>query len=275
MRRRHDDHPQRGQNPPQTVEITLLGGFSVTIDGHRSEGRSWIRRGAADLVKVLALAPGHRLHREKVMDLLWPDTSPEAAAPRLHKAAHFARRVTGHDRAVVLRQEMVSLFPDAALTVDAVRFEELARAAVDTGAADTARAALAWYGGELLPDDPYEDWAVDRRELLHLRHLEVLRVAGEWRELATLDPTNDEAHLELVRRHLEAGDAPAIVTEVERLERLYASELDLRPAITSTPRVEALLTELADLVHRQKRVLSELATASAAGDELVASGERP
>src|SRR4051794_39106548 len=44
-----------------TVEISLLGGFRVTVAGHQTPGRAWSRRSAAALVKILALAPGHRL----------------------------------------------------------------------------------------------------------------------------------------------------------------------------------------------------------------------
>ena len=106
------------------------------------------------------------------------------------------------------------LFPDAEVTVDAVRFEQLARVAVREGDPVAARDALAWYRGELLPGDRYEEWAADRREMLHLRHLDVLRVAGEWRELVELDPTDEEAHVELMRRHLDAGDGAAAAARV-------------------------------------------------------------
>jgi hypothetical protein len=44
------------------------------------------------VVKVLALAPGRRLHREQVIDLIWPGDTIAEAVPKLHKAAHFARR---------------------------------------------------------------------------------------------------------------------------------------------------------------------------------------
>jgi len=41
---------------------------------------------------VLALSPGHRLHREQAMALLWPDLAPKAALNNLHYALHVARR---------------------------------------------------------------------------------------------------------------------------------------------------------------------------------------
>ncbi len=258
------------------VEITVLGGFRVFVDGSATAARGWARRPAAALVKVLALAPGNRLHREQALDLLWPDESPYRSAPRLHKAAHHARRAAGRHDAVVLRGEVVWLFPGANIIVDAIRFEELARVAVRDGNVVAAREALGWYHGELLPDDRYEDWATDRREHLHLRRLDLLRIAGEWRDLAELDPTNEEAHVELMRRHLAAGDGAASVRQYEHLRHVLGRDLGVEPGEEarkvlleagqmlpphqdrSPSRMDALLAELAHLVGRQRAVLDEL-----------------
>ncbi|MGZ4480448.1 MAG: AfsR/SARP family transcriptional regulator, partial [Nocardioidaceae bacterium] len=78
------------------INIRLLGGFSVGRARGDVPAEAWNRRGAAALVKLLALADGRRMHREQVMDALWPDAPPASAANRLHKAAHFVRRATGH-----------------------------------------------------------------------------------------------------------------------------------------------------------------------------------
>src|SRR5262245_10428840 len=93
------------------VRVTLPGGFRLDVDGTPTPAGGWARRSAAALIKLLALAPGRGMHREEVMDLLWPDDSPEQSAPRLHKAAHFARRAAGRADAVVLRGDVVWLFP--------------------------------------------------------------------------------------------------------------------------------------------------------------------
>jgi len=138
------------------VEVRVLGGFEVRIDGDPVPADRWQRRQAATLVKLLSLAPSQRLHREQVIDALWPDLAIDEAAPRLHKAAHFARRLTGVADAVVLRDETVALFPGAELAVDAVSFENLGTQALTARAADAAGAALAVYRGDLLPRDLYE-----------------------------------------------------------------------------------------------------------------------
>jgi DNA-binding SARP family transcriptional activator len=267
--------PTRPAGSRPSVTITVLGRFGVAVDGIATPDRTWTRRSAAALVKVLALAPGHSLHREQVMDLLWPDESPARSAPRLHKAAHFARQAAGRHDAVVLRGDVVSLFPDTDLTVDAIRFEQLARVALREADPHVAREALAWYGGELLPGDLYEDWASDRREMLRLRRLDVLRVAGEWREVAELDPSDHEAHVELVRRHLAAGAGAAALHEYEHLERVLEREQGTGGATTlplsrlGSGRVGDLLTELAELMCRQRTVLAELDALGAPPPRLV------
>lgn len=112
------------------IRVTLLGRFAVTVGGVPVAEAAWKRRHAAAVVKVLALAPGRRLHREQVIDLSWPDDTITAAVPKLHKAAHYARHAIGVPGAVVLRGDQVLLCPGAAVTVDAAEFEKLARPAL-------------------------------------------------------------------------------------------------------------------------------------------------
>lgn len=57
---------------PRTCAVRLLGGFLVEVDGVAVPADAWRHRRGADLVKLLALAPEHRVHREQLMDRLWP-----------------------------------------------------------------------------------------------------------------------------------------------------------------------------------------------------------
>ena len=151
-----------------SLAVTLLGGFAVAVDDVPVPPDAWARRHAAALVKLLALAPGHRLHREQVLDALWPGVDPESATPRLHKVAHYARRALGTDTAVTLRQDTVLLGGDGRvdgldIRVDVDEFEAQGRAALAAGSAELAAAALEGYGGPLLPEDVYEEWVEERR----------------------------------------------------------------------------------------------------------------
>ena len=225
------------------VEISLLGRFAVLVDGAHPPETHWARRNAAVLVKVLALAPDRRLHREQVLDMVWPDEPIEQAAPKLHKAAHFARRAIGVPGAVTLRGDAVLLCPDAEVTVDVARFEELAAAALATADSNLAREALAAYGGELLPQDRYADWAEPRREQLRHTHLDLLRLAGRWERVVEIDDTDEAAHLELMRRYARGGDRHAALRQYERLDRSLRRELGVAPADETVQLRDRLLVE--------------------------------
>src|SRR5207253_7647459 len=129
------------------IRIRLLGRFEVAVNGGAVADSGWTRRHAATLVKLLALTPGRRLHREEVLDAVWPDDDIADAVPKLHKAAYFARRATGRADTIVLRNDTAELFADSSVEIDAVVFETAARAALAAGDAASARRALVGYGG--------------------------------------------------------------------------------------------------------------------------------
>ena len=102
---------ERPEGAAMSVQVRLLGGFEVVSDGVPVAAEAWVRRQAAQLVQLLALSRDRRLHREQVVDALWPGLSWDSAGPRLHKAAHYARRALDDPGAVVLRQELVVALP--------------------------------------------------------------------------------------------------------------------------------------------------------------------
>lgn len=228
------------------VEIDLLGGFSVRVDGRTIPATDWRRRHAAALVKLLALAPRHTLHREQVIDALWPDVGIDDAPPRLHKAAHYARRSLGDPRALVLDGNTVSLLPGADVVVDVDVFEQQAQQVLETADEDgkidrSAAAATAdLWTGDLLPDDLYDAWLNGPRDRLRQLHNEVLRRVGRWGELARANPADEEASLVIARRLADNGDRRGALRQLERLERALRTELGVIPG----PTVAALRAEL-------------------------------
>src|SRR5215210_1618807 len=80
---------------PEACHVRMLGGFQVSVGDRGITASEWRLKKAASLVKLLALAPQHRLHREQVVNILWPDLAPKAAANNLRYALHNARRVLG------------------------------------------------------------------------------------------------------------------------------------------------------------------------------------
>jgi predicted ATPase/DNA-binding SARP family transcriptional activator len=205
------------------VDINLLGGFAVVVDGRAVAAHAWNRRSAATLVKVLALRPERQLHREQVLDLMWPDLMLEQAAPRLHKAAHYARSAVGVPSTVVLGGDVVSLLPDADVVVDVELFDRV------VGDPSALEVAIGLYRGDLLPEDLYEPWAVTERERLRVSYLALLRSAGRWADLLAVEPLDEEAHLRLVQQHIESGNRSLALHQLDVMKRLWRDELDLAP----------------------------------------------
>src|SRR5918997_6362209 len=131
--RRDSGHARLSDAAPGLVRVWLLGRFEVSA-GSRTIGEDgWRLRKAASLVKLLALAPGHRLHREQILDLLWPDLKPRSAANNLHQTLHVARRTlephAATSRYLRLHDDRLALCPDDQLWTDVEAFEAAANEA--------------------------------------------------------------------------------------------------------------------------------------------------
>jgi DNA-binding SARP family transcriptional activator len=180
----------------RTATVSVLGRFEVTAGTERidlPEGKP------EQLVKLLAAAGG-RLHAEEAIEALWPEVEPDSGRKRLRNTLSRLRAST---RELVIRDgDVLALAPG--VEVDSVRFEDDARRALAAGIAreqaPLARAALARYGGELLPDDRYEPWAAAPRERLRGHFLALLdRLAADSERRGEPDDA-----LRLLERAIEA-----------------------------------------------------------------------
>jgi two-component SAPR family response regulator len=169
----------------EPVRIWLLGGFRVSVGPQTIEHNEWRLRKATSLVKLLALAPHHRLHREQVMDLLWPSSGKRSASNNLRQIVHTTRKIldpVAGSRYLHSDNESLVLCPGGEIWVDVEAFEEASATAWRSKASAAYRAALDLYAGELLPEDRYEEWAQDRRQGLRRIHLELLTELAQVHE---------------------------------------------------------------------------------------------
>jgi predicted ATPase/DNA-binding SARP family transcriptional activator/DNA-binding CsgD family transcriptional regulator len=230
----------------EAVRIWLLGGFKVSIGSRLIEKSAWRLRKASALVKLLALAPDHRLHREQVMDLLWPDLGKKAASNNLRQTLHAARGFLdprAGARYLASEDEALVLFPGGSLWVDLEVFEETALTARRSGDPAAYRAAIDLYAGDLLPEDRYEEWTEGRRENLRQLYLALLiELAGLYEErdeyeaaievlrnATATEPTLEEAHAALMRLHALSGRPERALAQYERLRNALIEELGTQP----------------------------------------------
>ena len=230
------------------LRIQLLGTFCVWVGSRAITSEQWRLRKAKGLVKLLALAPAHCLHREQAMDLLWPDSEPDSAANSLHQALHAARRTldpadANSRRYLSLQNEILCLCPESPLWVDVEAFESAANEARRSRDVAVYRAAVDLYRGDLLPEDRYEEWAVHRRESLRQTYIDLLFELAKLAELhedhalalGTLeqvlkkDPAHEEAHAGLMRLYALTGRRQQALRQYLALQETLQHELGVEP----------------------------------------------
>jgi predicted ATPase/DNA-binding SARP family transcriptional activator/DNA-binding CsgD family transcriptional regulator len=239
-----------GVKGSEAVRIWLLGGFRVSVGSRTIEDKQWRLKKAAALVKLLALLPAHRLHREQAMDLLWPDSGRRAASNNLRQTLHAARNAldpTAGSRYLASQDESLVLCPGGDLWVDVETFQQSAASARRSREPAAYRAALDLYAGELLPTDRYEEWAEEHRRRLQETYLSLLlglaglhEERGEYevaiealRTVLSEEPTREEAHAGLMRVYALMGIKGEALVQYERLEQAFSRELGTEPAASS------------------------------------------
>lgn len=231
------------------LSLHLLGGFVAVRDDEVAIPRRWRRSTAQTLVKLLAVAPAQRRHREEVMDLLWPDTPMAAAVRNLRVTLHAARHALEPELAprvpsayLVAEGDLLFLAPER-VRVDVDEAEEAARTALAAGDAGALEAARRTLERELLPEDRYADWAVERR-----RRIDVLReqlvpalagrlltdgrtddAVGLLREAVDRSPADEALNLLLARTWYDMGRPRQAIRQYHACREALAEELGVRP----------------------------------------------
>ncbi|MEX0167545.1 AAA family ATPase [Streptomyces sp. LMG1-1-1.1] len=258
--RQDDDVLKNEDGTPPLLRLHLLGGFRAERDGGPALPGRWPRPSARTIVKLLAVVPGHSLHRGQVQEICWPDATPEAAVGSLRVALHAARRALEPELApraassylvsdgTMLRLDPRRVWIDAdeaeALSVEALSENGPGPQAPDSAPArDALTSALAAYGGELLPEDRYAPWAEQRRaELATLRLRLLLALAerrladgsyeeasGAARQVLAVAPADERAHRLLMTVCLEQGLRDRAVRQYELCRDALAEELGIAP----------------------------------------------
>src|SRR5215217_6114422 len=253
---------ERGQGSiggdTEAIRVRLLGGFRISVGSRVIEAKQWRLRKPATLVKLLALAPNHRLQREQIMDLLWPESGKRSASNNLRQIVHTTRKIldpVAGSRYLRSDNESLVLW-GGEIWVDVEAFEEAAATARRSKDPAAYRAALDLYAGELLPEDRYEEWAQDRRQGLRRIHLELLTELaqahehqGEYgpavealRRTVAEEPTNEKAHAGLMRLYALSGQQGEALAQYARLQDLLSREIGTEPGAAARRLHEEIAT---------------------------------
>jgi predicted ATPase/DNA-binding SARP family transcriptional activator/DNA-binding CsgD family transcriptional regulator len=219
------------------LRIQLLGGFQVSVGNRLIQETEWTLSNTKSLVKLLALAPGHRLSKENIIEQLWPendDVSETDDAAETKKAQRFYRTLLETRRTLepnlprgaqsaylpLQRNGFLRLTTPGLLWVDVDAFETayaLARGGRELIVYD---AALKLYQGDLLPEDLNAEWVVGPRYRLKQVYLELLEELAQLHlaqqeiplairvlvRLVVSEPMYERAQRDLMRLYAMSGD---------------------------------------------------------------------
>jgi DNA-binding SARP family transcriptional activator len=237
------------------LQISTLGTLQVVRDGHPVAESDWHTRQARQLLKILITERPRPVATDRLIEILWPNSTPNAAATTLRSAINALRNVLEPNRANRAPSRYIHtqapgyafrMHPDIWLDVEI--FEAALRHA--QAAADPRdqihhlQHALDLYRDDYLISDPYADWAKAERERLQERYFDaLLRLAelhatlgdhtaaiAECRRILARDEVRENAYQSLMRYQAESGDSAAALLTYERCRMVLAEELGADPS---------------------------------------------
>lgn len=252
---------------PGGLRFRMLGPFEAYRGEERIPPQAFRTRQALALLKILLDARDRTVPSARLVELLWPDSDPDAGRHSLQVAVAAVRTalepglrrgtasryVVTEDPGYRLVEDGVQIDVDALLR--AARAGARAEREGDDGAAiDAYRIATSLYHGEYLAEDQVAEWVLPTRERVRATYLDasvrlgrLLAKAGAQDEAAVVleqalavDPLREELYQELMRAHIGAQRRSHALAVYERCRLTLHAELGVEPsAATRAIREEA------------------------------------
>jgi DNA-binding SARP family transcriptional activator len=228
------------------VTVMDLGRVRISIGSEELVGGG-IRRKVLALICYLLTRPQFTATREEVMDSLWPEIDPDAAANSLNQTMYFLRRVFEPDydedlSPGYLRQEGDLVLLDRGLVTSASSqcAALIARIGREPDPALVNQLSGS-YAGRFASDFAYEEWAVDFRDWLHVAYLQIIedaiasdiaagkfgRGVGLARRALEMEPRLESLGLSLLRLLKGTGAHAAAAEQYERYAALLRTEIGI------------------------------------------------
>ena len=227
------------------LELILLGHFDCLLPS--GEPVTLPMRKAEVLLAYLALSPGIRHPRERLINLLWSDRGEEQARNSLRQCLSAIKKSLGNAADLVLEVDRttVRLIPGL-VEVDALEFERLAADSEFESLSDAADL----YRGEFLEgvsirDASAQEWLESERARFKRQYVEILANLGHTQlvsrdfkhairtaeRLVVQDPLNESGWRLLMHAYHENGDRSHALQAYKRCQQVLRDELDIEPEI--------------------------------------------
>ncbi|MDJ0778075.1 MAG: BTAD domain-containing putative transcriptional regulator [Gammaproteobacteria bacterium] len=232
----------------RALQLKLLGQFECSLSGDDRIPLS--TRKAEVLLAFLALAPGLRHPRERLVNLLWSDRGEEQARNSLRQALSAMKKALGDSADLILQvdRNTVSLKSEL-IEVDAHEFERLGL----EGDYESLSTAADLYQGEFLEgiqirDPACEEWLDSERARFKRQYIDILKNLAETQlvthdyshaiqsaeRLVKQDPLHESGWRLLMQACADSGERNRALQAFKRCEQILRDELGVEPEAETT-----------------------------------------
>ncbi|MDH3535626.1 MAG: hypothetical protein OER87_07765 [Gammaproteobacteria bacterium] len=225
------------------LQLILLGRFECLLSSGTRISLSM--RKAEVLLAFLALAPGLRHPRERLINLLWSDRSEAQARNSLRQCLSMIRKALGEAANLVLQVDRTTVsLKSELIDVDLHEFERLAA----MGDYEALTTAADLYQGEFLEglsirDAAGQQWLDSERARFKRQFVEILSNLAETQflshdfgtairsaeRLVEQDPLGESGWRLLMQSYFENGDRSHALQAFKRCQKLLRDELEVDP----------------------------------------------
>jgi len=237
--------------------IRTLGGFRASRDSAEIDPTAWGREKAVLLFQFFVTTRGRPLHKEQIIDQLWPELDLELGDRDFRVALSTINRVLEPERMSRARSRYIERHGLAyglnlhEVWVDADAFEAHVAAGNQALPEDVEIAivhyqkAIALYTGDYLPERRYEDWTSTERERLQTlalatmtalagllvdhhpeQALESLRLT---QRVLAIDPVWEAAYRVQMRAYVAQGNRPLALRTYAQCVEVLQREFGVEP----------------------------------------------
>ena len=239
--------------PHHTLQIFTLGGFGMVAAGRSIDIAKWKRKQAVTLLKYLITQLDRPVHRERLLDCLWPGVDQHRGCGRLKVTMYYLRhelRDNGMSDEVVKTVGNAYLLRRDAVWVDVDVFERLVtegRALQDqalwSDALERYTEGQRLYRGDYLEEDIFADWCAEERERLREIYLEMLartaechsalgqydKVVQVCRKALVCDPCRESFQCLLMKNLVKSGRPDLALGQYRHCQQVLAREFGTEP----------------------------------------------